>query len=288
MSNVLVTGAGGQLGREIKKLRNRFAQVYTFTDVGELDVTSTSAWETYLSGGKFSYVINCAAYTNVDKAESEPDQAMSLNRDAVGNMLKAAEGHKDLRLIHISTDYVFGGDRVRPIREDDPAGPLSVYGTTKFEGERLLHGHPGALVVRTSWLYSVFGKNFVKGMINRMDKYDDVKVVYDQIGTPTYAEDLAMALMQIISDVEEGKRDFVPGIFNYSNEGVCSWYDLAMEICRLIGCRGRVVPIETTGYPAPARRPAFSVLNKSKIREVYGVQVPYWRDSLEICIKNLL
>lgn len=288
MSNVLVTGARGQLGREIKKLRNRFGQVYTFTDLEELDVTSLKAWESRLSDGNYTYVINCAAYTNVDQAESEPDQAMSLNRDAVGTLAKAAEKYDQLHLIHISTDYVFGGDRVRPIREDDPASPLSVYGTTKFEGERLLHGHPHALIIRTSWLFSVFGKNFVKSMINRMDKHDDVKVVYDQIGTPTYAEDLAMAIMQIIDDVDAGRKEFVPGVFNYSNEGVCSWYDLAMEICRLIGCRGRVVPVETSEYPVPARRPSYSVLNKSKIKEVYNVQVPYWRDSLEICIKNLL
>jgi dTDP-4-dehydrorhamnose reductase len=288
MSNVLVTGARGQLGREIKKLRNHFSQVYTFTDIEELDVTRPEEFDQYLASGNFKFVINCAAYTNVDKAEEEPDMAMLLNRDAVGHLVKAAEGYPELRIIHISTDYIFGGDRVKPIQEDDAASPLSVYGTTKYEGEKLLHGHPRAMVIRTSWLFSVFGKNFVKSMINRMDTYDDVKVVYDQIGTPTYAEDLARAIMQIISVVDSGEKEFVPGIYNYSNEGVCSWYDLAMEVCSQIKCRRGVLPVESRDYPLPARRPLYSVLNKSKIKEVYGVVVPYWRTSLEKCIKNLL
>ncbi|MFH0759134.1 MAG: dTDP-4-dehydrorhamnose reductase [Bacteroidota bacterium] len=288
MSHVLVTGAKGQLGREIKKLRNHFSQIYTFTDIEELDVTDAAAIKAHLKSHPAEYIINCAAFTNVDGAESEPEQAMLLNRDVVANLASALDEFPDTRLIHISTDYVFRGIKLRPVREDDTPDPVSVYGKSKLEGEKVLTDHPRAIVIRTSWLFSVFGKNFVKSMINRMDKYDDIKVVYDQTGTPTYAEDLARAIMQIISGVDSGKLTFVPGIFNYSNEGVCSWYDLAIEICRLINCKGKVLPVETAEFPLPARRPPYSVLNKSRIKEVYGVEVPYWRESLEKCIKNLL
>ncbi len=288
MSNVLVTGASGQLGREIKKIRNSFKQVYTFTDIDELDVSQKDNVENYLAANTPDYIINCAAYTDVDGAESEPDLAMKMNRDVLVYMKECLENYPGTRLIHISTDYIFKGDLTRPLTEEDEAVPESVYGKTKLEGEKTLHGHPRALIIRTSWLFSVFGKNFVKGMINRMDQRNDLRIVYDQVGTPTYAEDLARAIMQIISDVEAGNTAFVPGIFNYSNEGVCSWYDLAMEVCRLINCKGLVLPIETHEYPIPAKRPVYSVLNKSKIKEVYGVEVPYWRASLEKCIKSLL
>jgi dTDP-4-dehydrorhamnose reductase len=288
MSKVLVTGAGGQLGREIKKIRNSFKQIYTFTDIEELDVSKKDVLESFLAANPVDYIINCAAYTDVDGAEAEPEKAMLMNRDSLVNLKHCLELHPKTRIIHISTDYVFPGTVNRPLREDDRPDPLNVYGKTKLEGEKVLQGHPRAIIIRTSWLFSVFGKNFVKSMINRMDQRSDMKVVYDQVGTPTYAEDLARAIMKIISDVEEGKSTFIPGIFNYSNEGVCSWYDLAMEVCRLLNCRGNVFPVETKDYPMPARRPVYSVLNKTMIKEVYGVVVPYWRDSLEKCIKNLL
>lgn len=288
MSQVLVTGAGGQLGRELKKIRNRFRQIYTFTDIEELDISNLSALQSYLAEHPAEYIINCAAYTDVDGAESEPDQARRMNRDTVVNLKQCLEEHPKTRIIHISTDYVFRGDVNRPLREDDRPDPLSIYGKTKLEGEQVLQGHPRALIIRTSWLFSVFGKNFVKGMINRMDQRSDLRVVYDQVGTPTYAEDLARAIMQIISDVDAEELPFIPGIFNYSNEGVCSWYDLAVEICRLINCKGNVFPVESRDYPTPAPRPAYSVLNKTRIKEVYGVEIPYWRESLEKCIKNLL
>lgn len=288
MKKVLVTGAKGQLGREIKKLRNLFGQVYSFTDVEELDLTNKAAIEKYLSSMHADYIINCAAYTDVDGAESDPEGAMLLNRDIVRNLAEVLENFKDTRLIHISTDYVFPGKLHRPIREDDKPDPLSVYGKTKLEGELVLHQNPRALIIRTSWLYSIFGRNFVKSMINLMDKKQELSVVYDQVGSPTYAEDLARAIMQIISDVETGKSTFVPGIYNYSNEGVCSWYDLAIAICRQISCGGSILPVESSGYPLPAQRPPYSVLNKSRIKEFYGVEVPYWRDSLERCIKDLV
>jgi dTDP-4-dehydrorhamnose reductase len=288
MKKVLVTGADGQLGRELKKLHDRFGLDCVFTDVKELDITDRESISSILSSGPPAYIINCAAYTDVDGAESEPEQSRLLNRDAVANLRDCLDRFPETRLIHLSTDYVYRGNLVRPLKEDDPAEPESVYGKTKLEGELLVHDHPRAIVIRTSWLYSVFGRNFVKSMINRMDRYDDMMVVYDQVGTPTHAEDLAGAILQIIADVESGKSAFVPGVFHYSNEGVCSWYDLAMEVCRLIHCRGRVIPIETADYPRPAKRPAYSVLSKSKIRNTYGVEVPYWRESLERCINNLL
>ncbi|MCP4309826.1 MAG: dTDP-4-dehydrorhamnose reductase [Bacteroidetes bacterium] len=288
MSHVLVTGAKGQLGREIKKLRNRYSQIYSFTDVEELDLTDALSIESYLAAHQADYIINCAAYTDVDGAESDPEGAMQLNRDIIKNLVSALEKCPETRIIQLSTDYIFPGNLLRPLKEDDSPDPLSTYGITKLEGEKILEDHPRALIIRTSWLYSVFGRNFVKSMINRMDQKQDLRVVYDQVGTPTYAEDLANAIMQIISDVESGKKTFIPGIFNYSNEGVCSWYDLAIEVCRLISCRGSVQPVETSEYPLPAKRPPYSVLNKSKIREVYGVEVPYWRESLERCIKDLL
>ncbi len=288
MSQVLVTGANGQLGREIKKIRNSFKQIYSFTDIDELDVSNKDVLQDYLDSNPVDYIINCAAYTDVDGAESEPDLAMQMNRDVLIYLKDSLENHPDTRLIHISTDYIFKGDVTRPLTEEDKAEPQSVYGKTKLEGEKVLHGHPRTIILRTSWLFSVFGKNFVKSMINRMDQRNDMRIVYDQVGTPTYAEDLARATMQIISDVESGKSAFVPGIFNYSNEGVCSWYDLAMEVCRMINCKGYVFPVETHEYQLPAKRPVYSVLNKSKIKEVYGVEVPYWRESLEKCIKNLI
>lgn len=288
MSHVLVCGAKGQLGREIKKLRMQFSQVYTFTDIEELDLTDAAAIENFLHKNPADYIINCAAYTNVDGAESDPDGAMRLNRDAIRNLASALKEFPETRIIHISTDYIFPGKLLRPLIEEDMPEPLSTYGITKLEGEKVLKDHPRALVIRTSWLYSVFGRNFVKNMINHMDQKKELSVVYDQVGTPTYAEDLARAIMQIISEVDSNHRPFVPGIFNYSNEGVCSWYDLTVAICRLISCRSKILPVETSQYPLPAKRPPYAVLNKSKIKEVYGVEVPYWRDSLEKCIKDLV
>ncbi len=288
MSKVLVTGANGQLGREIKKIRNSFKQIYSFTDIEELDVSDKEVLQSYLDANPVDYIINCAAYTDVDGAEKEVDKAMLLNRDVLVNFKSCLEKHSQTRIFHISTDYVYNGELTRPLREDDRTDPLSMYGITKLEGEKVFMGHPRAVIIRTSWLYSVFGKNFVKSMINRMDQRSDLRIVYDQIGTPTFAEDLARAIMQIISDVDSGLSVYVPGLFNFSNEGVCSWYDLAVEVCRQINCKGKVLPIETHEYPLPAKRPVYSVLNKSKIKEVYGVEVPHWRDSLEKCIKNLL
>jgi len=288
MSKVLVIGADGQLGREIKKIRKRYRMNLMFTDVDLLDATSLKELKNYLAKHPADYLINCAAYTDVDAAEKNEKEAMRINRGIPANLSELMDSERSLRVIHISTDYVFPGDLARPLQEDDPTGPLSVYGKSKLAGERELMGHPRALIIRTSWLYSVFGHNFVKSMIQRMKQRTDLRIVYDQIGTPTSAEDLAQAILQIISDVDSDMLAFEAGVFHYSNSGVCSWYDFAMEICRLIGCKTRIIPIESSGFPQPARRPLYSVLNKSLIQEVYGVKVPHWRQSLETCIHNLL
>ncbi len=286
--DILVTGANGQLGREFRKIRNRFSGVCDFTDVDELDLTDRKSLENYLEKQPFRYIINCAAYTNVDGAESDRERAMELNRDIPANLKEQLNRNSGLRLIHISTDFVFDGTMNRPLNEEDPARPLGTYGISKLEGEQVLKGHPGVMIIRTSWLYSVFGNNFVKSMIRRMEQGTDLRIVYDQVGTPTYAEDLAMAIMQIISDIERQKSSFIPGVYHYSNEGIASWYDLAVEICRQIGCGSVISPIRTHEYPLPAKRPAYSVLDKSKIKDLYQVKVPHWRDSLERCIRDMI
>jgi len=287
MAKVLVTGASGQLGREIRKLRMLFPQVYEFTDVDELDLRDAGAIGSYLQKSPADYIINCAAFTDVDGAESRKEEAMVINRDVVANLRDAIRKYPDTRIIHISTDYVFPGDSPLPLKEDDSPGPKSSYGLSKLEGEAVLTDHPAALVIRTSWLYSIFGRNFVKGMMNRMDRKEALKVVYDQVGNPTYAEDLARAVMQIIATVEDGSKSFVPGIYHYSNEGVCSWYDFAWEICHMLGCSLHPEPIESSAFPQVAPRPVYSVMSKDKIRRVYGVKVPYWKESLQRCINDL-
>ncbi|MEZ5072461.1 MAG: dTDP-4-dehydrorhamnose reductase [Bacteroidales bacterium] len=290
MSKILVTGADGQLGREIKKLRNTVEDIYEFTDIDQLDLTDREGLLTHLRRNPVDFIVNCAAYTLVDKAEDEPDRAMLLNRDIPANLRACLDEFPGLRVVHISTDYVFKGDLARPLNEEDTPNPQSVYGKSKWEGEKILRDHSRVLLIRTSWLYSMFGRNFVKTMINKMDQHDELRVVYDQVGTPTYAEDLARAIMTILRDVDRNVAVFVPGIFHYSNEGVCSWYDLAVEICRHSGCKrkSQIVPVLTREFSLPAPRPAYSVLDKTRIKEVYGVEVPHWRESLEKCIKNLL
>lgn len=287
MSKVLVCGAKGQLGREIRKLRMHFPEVYEFTDLEELDLTDGDSIKAYLSSFPANYIVNCAAYTDVDGAEREREKAMLLNRDIVANLQDAIREFPGTRLVHISTDYVFAGDQNRPYVEEDEPGPKSAYGESKLQGEILLRDNPSVIIVRTSWLYSIFGKNFVKGMMNRMDRKESLKVVYDQVGSPTYAEDLARAVMHIISGIENGTHEFVPGLFHYSNEGVCSWYDFAWEICSMLGCGTRPAPVDSGQFPQEAVRPAYAVLSKDKIKRVYGVEVPYWKESLQKCINGL-
>lgn len=279
--NILVTGANGQLGSELKHLSQFHPFHFVFTDIEELDITSMEEMEAFFSSQKFDWVINCAAYTAVDKAEEEKELADLVNHKAAGNLAAVSSRFK-AKLIHISTDFVFDGNSFTPYTEKDKPHPLSVYGKTKWEGEKaVLKRCPQAVIIRTSWLYSSYGNNFVKTIMEAAKKRESLNVVFDQIGTPTYARDLAQAVLSIIRF-----RDFVPGIYHYSNEGVASWYDFAKAIMEIAGMECRIEPIETHQYPTPARRPACSVLNKAKIKKTYRIEIPYWRDSLKKCLRK--
>lgn len=281
MSNILVTGSNGQLGSEIRKISNQFPKLkFAFTDVAELDITDPWKVADYLTIFKPQFLVNCAAYTAVDKAETDLETATLLNATAVG-ILAEQSTEIGCKMIHISTDYVFDGKGPRPYCEDDPVDPQSVYGRTKLEGEILcLKYNPDSLIIRTSWLYSAFGNNFVKTMVRLGNEKPELGVIADQIGSPTNAADLARAILAIISSVESGEKSFERGIYHYSNEGVASWYDFTKAIFDIKGINCLVKPIASEDYPSPVKRPPYSVLNKSKIKRNFGLKIPYWRDSL--------
>lgn len=288
MTKILITGANGQLGSEIRKSEKLFPGFhFIYTDVNELDITNPEAVEKMLTDEKPQWLINCAAYTAVDKAETDEDTAWLLN--AVAPALLAEKSKVvGCRYIQVSTDYVFDGKNYRPYVEEDEVCPTSVYGNTKLEGEQIsLANNPETIVIRTSWLYSSFGSNFVKSMIRLGMERDQLNVIFDQVGTPTYAGDLAMAILEIIRKTSLGFQEFVPGTYHYSNEGVCSWYDFAIAIHQEYGIHCSVNPIESKDYPSPVARPPYSVLNKSKIKSTFGIQIPYWRTSLEKCILEI-
>jgi len=280
-TKVLVTGSNGQLGSEIRRISGLFPDiVFAFTDVDELDITDPLKVASYLATFKPKFLVNCAAYTAVDKAETDIEMATLLNATAVG-ILSKQSAEIGCKMIHVSTDYVFNGRGPRPYKEDDPVDPQSAYGKTKLEGEALCQKfNPECLIVRTSWLYSAFGNNFVKTMIRLGNERDELGVIADQIGSPTNAADLAAAILTIISSVENGNKSFVPGIYHYSNEGVASWYDFTKAIFEIAGINCSVKPIASEDYPSPVQRPAYSVMNKSKIKLIFGLQIPHWRDSL--------
>ncbi len=285
--NILVTGANGQLGNEMQLVSKKSANHYIFTDVAEgyerLDITNADEVRRMVRERNIRVIVNCAAYTNVDKAEDDVVMADLLNNRAVENLAVAAK-EADAVLVHISTDYVFQGDRNVPCQEDWPTNPLGVYGQTKLAGEQsLLRTGCRYLIFRTAWLYSAFGKNFVKTMQHLTATKDSLKVVFDQVGTPTYAADLAALLYRII---ETGQLD-KQGIYHYSNEGVCSWYDFAREICALSGNVCDIQPCHSDEFPSKVRRPHFSVLDKTKVKATFGITVPYWKDSLVKCIDQL-
>jgi len=280
IKNVLVTGANGQLGQAIRK-RESLCPSFSFfhTDIDTLDITDRKAVQAYLNKYSIHTIINTAAHTNVDQAEKEPDRAYLANAEAVKILAEAAHEHNS-RLIHISTDYVFDGTNHRPYVETDDTHPLSVYGRTKLAGELLLQEiQENAVIVRTSWLYSETGNNFVRTMLRLGKERKELKVVFDQAGTPTYAGDLAKALLVILG--REENQGYVPGIYHFSNEGVCSWYDFARKIMEQAGLSCKVIPIETKDYPTPAVRPAYSVLNKTKIKETYNLDIPHWEQALK-------
>lgn len=283
MKNILVTGANGQLGNEMRVLsaENKLHN-YFFTDVAELDICNEQAIMAFVKEHDIQVIVNCAAYTAVDKAEDNPDLCAKLNSDAVGYLAKAATANQ-AELIQISTDYVFNGTSCLPYKESEPTCPNSVYGVTKLAGEANAMSYcKKSMIIRTAWLYSTFGNNFVKTMIRLGKERDTLGVVFDQIGTPTYARDLARVIFAAIN------KGVVPGVYHFSNEGVCSWYDFTKAIHRIAGITTcKVTPLHTDEYPAKAPRPHYSVLDKAKIKKTYGIEIPYWEESLAVCIKEL-
>ena len=274
---ILVTGANGQLGSELRVLSVNSNHEFLFTDVAELDITNREAVDNYVSEHGTDIIVNCAAYTNVDKAEDDTEMADNINHLAVKNLAEVSAKYK-LILIHISTDYVFDGSKNTPYLETDPTAPLGVYGRTKLAGEKAVTDSGcDYLIIRTSWLYSSFGNNFVKTMRRLTAEKDSLKVVFDQVGTPTYAADLASAILEII---ETGKYKSNSGIYHFSNEGVCSWYDFAIEIRNLSGNLCDIQPCHSDEFPSKVKRPNFSVLDKTKIKETFGLKIPYWKVSL--------
>ena len=282
--NILVTGANGQLGRHFRLLAPRSCHAWTFTDVEELDITSRDAVTAAVASHNIELIINCAAYTNVDRAETDEDAARRINADAVGYMADAMHSVGGT-LIHFSTDYVFGGTMHNtPCREDLAPTPTGAYGRTKLLGEQAA-GRCRSLVFRTSWLYSEYGRNFLLTMLNLTATKSELRVVFDQVGTPTYAGDLAAAVFDIVGS---GQWQTASGIFHFANEGVCSWYDFAHEIARQSGHTAcRILPCHSDEYPSPVRRPAYSVLDKTKFKQTFCQEIPYWTDALARCLANI-
>jgi len=284
MSKILVFGASGQLGTCLKSLAaEKGIDDIVFPEEGSADILDLNGLQLAFENIKPAYVINCAAYTAVDKAEDELDLARQVNRDGAANLARLSKTH-GATLIHISTDFVFEGNLPKLLAEIDPANPISVYGLTKLEGEQAIAAEMQAYyILRTSWLYSEHGNNFVKTMLSLGSTRPELKVIADQVGTPTYAMDLADVIFQIIA---AEKRAY--GVYHFSNEGVTSWFDFAKAIFDLSGMRTRVLPIPGSEYPTKASRPAFSVMYKTKLKKTFNIEIPYWRDSLEICINKLL
>lgn len=287
MAVILVTGASGQLGSEIKAAsRNYSGYEFIFTDADNLDITDSIAVNDFISGNQPDWIINCAAYNFVDRAENDSENAIRINATAVKNLAESIRG-TETRLIHVSTDYVFDGSSNTPYNENSAVNPQSVYGKSKLEGEKFALLHNGTMVIRTSWLYSAFGNNFMKTMLRLGKEKGSVNVVFDQVGTPTFAGDLAEAMLYIVSRVIRNQIAFVAGTFQYSNEGVCSWYDFATEIFLEAGLKCKVNPILSKDFSSTVKRPSFSVLDKSKIKEDYGLEIPHWRKSLLKCLEKM-
>lgn len=285
---VLVTGANGQLGKSIAEHVADVSQ-YQFVFLGrdDLDLETPESIENYLNTNEFEMVVNCAAYTAVDKAESEPEIADRVNHLAVKKIAEVCK-RKNSALIHISTDYVFNGRNFKPYTETDATDPQSVYGKTKLLGEQAIcEINPKGIVIRTSWVYSEYGNNFAKTMLRLGKERDQLGVIFDQIGTPTYAGDLALAIVDILEAGKLEDRETSTNIYHFSNEGVASWYDFAEAIFDLSGIDCVVTPIETKDYPTPATRPKYSLLNKSKFKQTFDLEIPYWRDSLKKCLSGI-
>ena len=286
MSFILVTGGNGQLGRELQGYVSEVKDhTFLFHDVDTLDICNPEALDLFIRSTHPDYILNCAAYTAVDKAEEEQAQAYLLNEQGVKNLVLKAREHR-IQLIHISTDFVFDGNMDHPYREDDPPNPLSVYGKSKLAGEKAMVEQKTGIIIRTSWLYSAFGNNFVRTMLRIGSERKEVKVVNDQIGSPTRAKDLAEAIIMLVRYIEKNKSGMVTDIYHYSNEGQCSWYEFAVAIMQAAGLPCRVIPVPSSEYPQQAERPRFSVLDKRKIKDRIGLHIPDWRLSLNDCIKD--
>lgn len=287
MAIILITGANGQLGNELKIVsKNFYGYDFIFTDIDTLDITNPEQTAGFIKKSRPDWIINCAAYNLVDKAESEPDIAMLINGAAVKNITEVIVG-SECRFIHISSDYIYDGKSNVPYNEYSPANPLSAYGRSKLAGEKHALLHQGSMIIRTSWLYSSFGNNFVKTILHHAKEKESLRVVFDQTGTPTYAADLAEAIMSIISGVIRNQIAMNAGIYNYSNEGVCTWFDFATVIIQEAGLTCKVNPVLTKDYQLPAQRPAYSVMDKSKIKDNYSLSIPHWSTSLKKCMKLL-
>ncbi|MCD4734784.1 MAG: dTDP-4-dehydrorhamnose reductase [Bacteroidales bacterium] len=276
--NILILGSNGQLGSSIRKFSSEYGRyTFNFTDIEELDITNSHKLNQFISTNRIDCLINCAGYTNVDKAESEPELAERLNNNAVENLAHMSGDYK-IPLVHISTDYVFDGKKPLPYTEDDSPNPLSVYGLTKLKGEKaILENTDQGLVIRTSWLYSEYGRNFVRTVLRLVSEKQLMRVIFDQTGTPTYAGDLAKLVLDIVPHLFDLNK---PAIFHYANEGVASWYDFAISVIRSKNIKGEILPIETKDFPVLAERPAYSVLNKQKVKSEFNVKIPHWQDSL--------
>ena len=282
--NILVTGSNGQLGSEIKELSSKYEYKFFFTDRSNIDITKKENIKTFCEINNINTIINCAAYTAVDKAESDEVNADLINRKAVKKLAIVAS-ELNIKLIHISTDYVFDGKTYKPYVEEFQTKPNSVYGKTKLDGENeMINVNPkNSIIIRTSWVYSSYGNNFVKTMLRLGKEKTELGVIFDQVGTPTYAAHLAIAILDIIPKLNNPKVE----IYNYSNEGVLSWYDFAKEIMKMAKLNCKINPIETFQYPTPAKRPHFSLLNKSKIKTTFNIEIPYWKDGLDECLRKM-
>jgi dTDP-4-dehydrorhamnose reductase len=284
---ILVTGANGQLGCELQKVSIKNPSMrYIFTDCAELDITNANSVNAFFTLHKPDFLINCAAYTAVDKAESDYENAMLINAEAVANLAEACKISNAV-FFHISTDYVFDGKTPAAYVETDSTNPVSVYGKTKLVGEKNALAYSKSIIIRTSWLYSSFGNNFVKTMLRLSSERKNIKVVADQTGSPTYAEDLAVAILKITEKIIENPQNMKTGIYNFSNDGQCSWYDFAKEIIKLGNKNCLIEPVSTAEYPTAAQRPQYSLLSKEKIKTDYDVNIPHWKTSLERCINQM-
>jgi dTDP-4-dehydrorhamnose reductase len=282
--NILITGSSGQLGSEIKELSSKYEYTFFFTDRSNIDITDKDDIKNFCETNKINTIINCAAYTAVDKAEEDELNADLVNRKAVKKLALISK-ELNIKLIHISTDYVFDGKSFKPYCEEYQTNPQGVYGKTKLDGENeMININPiNSIIIRTSWVYSFYGNNFVKTMLRLGKEKEELGVIFDQVGTPTYAKDLAQTILDILPQINNKKVE----IYNYSNEGVLSWYDFAKEIMKMAKIDCKVNPIETYKYPTPAKRPHFSLLNKKKIKETFNINVPYWKDGLDDCLRRL-